>query len=124
MTQPIAASMLPSRCLKCMALAKGFADRSVSIDEVGTGKKKAKLNKKQSRRDHISHELQQLQAADVPAPSQAPRAPVGKSNSSKPRLAIPSQQQQSPEQVASLAQDLQQQILRLQQDVRNSDFYR
>ena len=123
--QPVAASMLPSRCMKCMALAKGFADRSVSIDEVATGKKKARVNKKQSRREHISDELQQLKAADVQIPSRrAPPASVGKGNGNKSKSASPSQQQQSPEQVASLARNLQEEVLRLQQDVRNSEFYR
>ena len=124
MMQPMAASMLPSRCIKCMALAKGFADRSVSIDEVNSGKKKQKPNKKASRREHISHELQQLQMTALQTSVRAPLAPTQHGNSSKPRSASPAQQQHSPEEVASLAKDLQEEVLRLQQDVRKSEFFR
>ncbi len=118
--QPMASSLLPSRCLKCMAMAKGFADRSISIDEVSS-KKKFKADKKNKRRETISHELQQLQSAVVPNPAKAPLALGQKSNGSQ---AAPLQQPLSPEEVASQAKDLQEEVLRLQQDVRNSEFFR
>lgn len=122
--QPMATSMLPSRCMKCMALAKGFADRSVSIDEVTSGKKKQKSNKKSSRREQIGHELQQLQETHLQAPVRAPLAPTQHGNSRKPISATPLHQQQSPEEVASMAKDLQEEVLKLQQAVRKSEFFR
>ena len=107
-----------------MAMAKGFADRSVSIDEVSS-KKRLKADKKSKRRETISHELQQLQAAVVPSTARAPLAPRQQGNGSRPSQATSLQQQQSPEEdVASLAEDLQREVLRLQQDVRNSEFFR
>ena len=124
MIHSIAGSVLPPRCMRCMALAKGFADRTASIDDVTSEKKKQKLQKKKNRRDDISHELQQLQAADVRAPARAPPAPLERSNDSKPSSAGPSPQQPSPEEVVSLAKDLQEEVLRLQRDVRSSQFFR
>ncbi|CAL5224764.1 g7503 [Coccomyxa viridis] len=60
----------------------------------------------------------------MPTPARAPFAPGQDSNGSKASSAAPSQQQYSPEEVASQAKDLQEEVLRLQHDVRNSEFFR
>jgi hypothetical protein len=105
-----------------MAMAKGFG--SLSVDESTAGKNKQRLQKKTHRRGHISLELQELQAEELHVSARAPPAPVKQSNGSKPSPASPSQQQISPEEVASQARDLQEKVLKLQGEIRSSSYFR
>ena len=120
--QPATVHILPQRRMQCMAMAKGFG--SLSVDESTVGKSKQRLQKKTHRRDHISHELQQLQAEELHISARAPPTPVKRSNGSKPSPASPSQQQMSPEEVASQARELQEEVLKLQEEIRSSSFFR
>ena len=116
--------ILPLRCLKCTGMAKGFADRRVSKNEPPTGKGKQRSRKKIDRRERISHELKELQAAELPTPAEAPLPQIQQSNGSQPNPARPVQQQLRPEEVASLAKKLQAEVLMLQEKIRSSTFYR
>ena len=122
----VSTRVLPARCLKCTAMAKGFADRSVTSVDVPTGESKQRLRKKVDRRKRISHELEELQAAELQVSARAPLPQSQQSNGSQPSSARPTQQQQQlhPEEVASLAKKLQEEVMKLQEEIRSSTFYR
>ena len=120
------AHVLPAKRLKCTAMAKGFANRSVANVDVPTGESKQRLRKKADRRKRISHELEELQAAELQASARMPVPQSEQSNGSQSNSARPTQQQQqlAPEEVASLAKKLQEEVLKLKEDIRSSTFYR
>lgn len=99
---------LPSRCLKCMAMAKGFSDRSVPKTESKAVRR---------RREQASNELQQLQVVDLLI--HARDSTAGPSQQ-------PHQQEQgmSPEEVAPVAKIQQEEVLRLREGIRSSEFFR
>ena len=115
------ARVLPAKRLKCTAMAKGFADRSVA--DVGLPSKQ-RLRKKADRRKRISHELEELQAAEQQISTRAPLPEPQQSNGSQSNPARQTQQQLRPEEVASLAKKLQEEVLELQEELRSSSFYR
>ena len=121
------ARVLPSKRLKCTAMAKGFADRKAVNVDPPTGESKQRLRKKADRRKRISHELEELQTAELRSPAGAAPLPQSQqSNGSQPNAARPTQQQQQlrPEEVASLATKLEEEVLKLREEIRSSTFYR
>ena len=122
----VSAHVLPARCLKCTAMAKGFADRSAANVDVPTGESKQRLRKKADRRKRISHELEELQAAEQQIFTRAPLPKPQQSNGSQSNSARQTEQQQQlrPEELASLAKKLQQEVLKLQEEIRSSTFRR
>ena len=124
--QSATAHVLPAKRLKCTAMAKGFADKSAVNVDSPTGENKQRLRKKVDRRNRISHELEELQAAELQISARAPLSQLQQSNGSQPNSAQPTQQEQllRPEEVASLAKKLQEEVLKLQEEIRSSMFYR
>jgi hypothetical protein len=105
-----------------MAAGKGFG--SLSVDTLTAGNNKQRSLKKMHRREHISRELQQLQAEELHASAKGAPASLKQSTGNKPSPASSSQQQMSPEEVALQAKDLQEKVLKLQEDIRSSSFFR
>ena len=123
----VSAHVMPARRLKCTAMAKGFADRSVANVDLPPGASKQRLRKKADRRKRISHELEELQAAEQQISTRAPLPESQQSNGSQSKSARQTQQQQQqlrPEEVASLAKKLQEEVLKLREEIRSSTFYR
>ena len=118
------AHVLPAKYFKCTAMAKGFADRRVANVDPPTGESKQRSRKKANRRERISHELSELQAAELHIPARTPLPQKEQSNGSQPNSARPVQQQLPPEDVASLAKKLQEEVIKLQKEIRSSQFYR
>ena len=122
----VSAHVMPARRLKCTAMAKGFADRSVANVDLPPGASKQRSRKKVDRRKRISHELEELQAAEQQISTRAPLPQSQQSNGSQPNSARPSQQQQQlrPEELESMAKKLQEEVLKLREEIRSSTFYR
>ena len=118
------AHVLPAKRSKCTGMGKGFADRGVANVELPIGESKARLRKKVHRRERISQELKELQAAELRTPAKAPLQLTQRSSGSQLSSARPPQQQLRPEEVASLAQKLQEEVFKLQNEIRSSLFYR
>ena len=124
--QSATAHVSPAKRVKCTAMAKGFAEKSVANVDSPTGENKQRLRKKVDRRKRISNELEELQAAELQTSARAPLPQSQQSNGSQPNSAQPIQQEQllRPEEVASLAKKLQEEVLKLQKEIRSSTFYR